>query len=121
MKNENVTRKLNLARRSFLIQAAIMALGFTLIFVGVLGIALTLGFLISGCTSSSRAQSEALVTQQHQEELQLRHEARCQEMLIDGDIVSLRGWCATSSTRIRPSQRQHACELVEEYERYCTP
>lgn len=98
-----------------------MAAGLAFFFLGLMGFVFVFGLLLGGCSASNRIQAEQLATQQHQEELRLRHEARCQEMLIEGDIVSLRGWCSTSSTRIRPSQRQHACDLVQEYETYCTP
>lgn len=81
---------------------------------GVLG-----GMLFGGCAQSRNVREQAQISQQHQESLRVNHEARCREIFEEADIEDMREWCTSLSVTLRASSREHACQLVREYELQC--
>lgn len=94
-----------------------LGVGLALILLGFGGLFVLFAMLWPGCAPSNRAMDERNRLD-HQEEIQRRHAERCEEMLVEGDVESMREWC--QSSLMRETSRRHACEMVENYDRFCS-
>jgi hypothetical protein len=89
--------------------------------LGRIGLLNALFILFLGCSSCNGQNVQSADERNrraYQEQIHFRRTAKCQELLNEGDIASLRAWC--DSTEIRESVRRNICQIVAEYDALCT-